>query len=147
MTVITDKPLSEKDNAELAILRERTRIDGDGQHSLIELEWQKRLMKVQKDFNEALMLKQHDLNKEVVKSQKRTALLAAILSAIFGIVGVLIGVLLTEYLIEHRPISLPQAQQYTGIKTEGTKPQKEPHETTTTKEFSSSKSPPKEKYK
>lgn len=103
MAAITDKPMSEKDDAEVAILRERTPIEGDGQHSLIELEWQKRLFKVQHDFNEALMLKQHELNKEIVK--KQMSLTKA--SIIFTLVGVILGAILTTYLPKLLPDRLP----------------------------------------
>lgn len=152
MTAITDKPLSEKDDAEIAVLRERTPIEGDGQHSLIELEWQKRLMKVQKDFNEALMLKQHELNKEIMKKQIST-MKAAIIATL---VGAIVGAILTTYLPKLELLWKPQAQStkpQQGIlpTTESTvletsAPRNETDKIATPKENVSSKPPPKVKH-
>jgi len=97
----TDDDLTAKTDKDLATFQERC-FPNDAKHILAEKEWQRRLMK-----------EQHELNKEIIKSQTKKILISAIITALSGILGVLIGAFLTEYLIEHRPILKPQTSQYT----------------------------------
>ncbi len=86
MASITDKPLPEKDEGELALIQSR-HFPQDEEYILAEKEWQRRLMKEQQELNKAIVLEQHLLNKTIARSQKWIVLIAAIITALSGIFG------------------------------------------------------------
>jgi hypothetical protein len=150
MTTLTDKPLSEKDEDELALRRQRALANGDGQHLIFEIELQRRLMK-----------EQHELNKTLVEKQSRLLRW----SIIVGFTGMIIGAILGAALTTIGPVILsrvlspaqtvstipssPPSTETLGQKTQGQEAQKH-HDTPGTKEITgsvSSKPPPNEKYK
>jgi hypothetical protein len=86
MASITDKPLPEKDEGELALIQSR-HFPQDEEYILVEKEWQRRLMKEQQELNKAVVLEQHSLNKTIARSQKWIVIIAAIITALSGIFG------------------------------------------------------------
>lgn len=90
MAAITEKPLPEKDDDELALIVGRVR-GKEKEDILAEQEWQRRLMRVQQEFNREVMVDQHKLNKRII-------IIAAIITALSGIFGVLLG----KYMPDHR---------------------------------------------
>jgi len=85
------------------------------------------------EMQRRIIKEQHELNKEIVQSQKKIALRMAILSAVFGIIGVLVGAFLTEYLIEYRPIFREKKSLHTRTTNQEQKAHKDPIDTNNAK--------------
>ncbi len=132
MASMTEKPLPEKDEGELALIQSR-HFQQDEEYILAEKEWQRRLMKEQQELNKAVMLEQHELNKIIAKSHRRTVLIAAIVTALSGIFGGLLVKYTTECPRSSQPQPQIQTQTDRGTNTEVIKLPTKPRETETIK--------------
>ena len=83
MSILTDKPYPDKDEDELALIKSRHFMLGDGKYFLAEMESQRRFMKEQHNLDVELMAKQ-------VRSMR--------FSAILGVIATLAGAALGAYL-------------------------------------------------
>ena len=141
MPKFTAKELKNKSPEDLAVLAEPHH-PLSAEAILIEREWQRRLINEQQKFNKKIMLEQHELNKTIAKSHKRTVVILAIITALSGIFGGLIQKYGPDLPLLHKSHIQIQKQSHKDTSLKETKPPKEFHEIETTKKSVSSKIPP-----
>lgn len=100
MSILTDKPYPDKDEDELALIKSRHFMLGDGKYFLAEMESQRRFMK-----------EQHNLDVELMAKQVRSMRFSAILGVIATLAGAALGAWLQHTLSQRPPQNTPPTTQ------------------------------------
>jgi len=140
MKPITDKPLPDKDDEELAVRGERNDpLSAEG--ILLDKEWKRRLMK-----------EQHELDLKLIAKQVRWMKFSAILGVLAVLAGAIVGAYL-QYMWSQQPLINKQPIIQYKIDTSSATPSDRPRDTkiilqepTKEKDSSTSYPPPKEKH-